>query len=163
MKKAKLVSRESVLNTTIKAAIASLLKLVEQMTRGQYDAADALVLDLKRKMQQEYTDIASQEEQEAVEASITFQAEQGSKVRQIHTSLVRKMPAPEPLLQPANHVRPGAAQGQGAEGVAAQERQKLKLKPQEVPRFTSSAEPTQDSGGITWTLHILSFPNTSTS
>ena len=39
MKKAKLVSRESVLNTTIKAAIASLLELVavEQMTRVQCD------------------------------------------------------------------------------------------------------------------------------
>ena len=44
-----------VLNTTIKAEIASLLELVamEQMTRGQYDEADTLVLDLKRNVEQE--------------------------------------------------------------------------------------------------------------
>ena len=102
-------------------------------------------------MEQENAGIASQleamalsgtnttEEQEAVEAKMKFQAEQGSKVKAIHTTLVRKMPAPEPVLQPANLVRLGAAQGQGAKGGAGQERQKLKLKSQEIPKFIDSA------------------------
>ena len=135
IKKAKLMSRESVLNTTIRAAIPSLLELVdgEQMTRGQDNEADSLVTDLKKKVDHEYADIASQlemialsgdntaEEQAAVRATMVFQAEQGSRVREIHATLVRKMPAPGAVLRPPNPAGLGAAQGLGAEGGAGQE------------------------------------------
>ena len=88
-------------------------------------------------MEHKYAGIASQletialsgantvEEQAAIKATMDFQAEQGSRVRTIHTTLVRKMPAPEPVLQPPNPAGLGAVQRQGAEGGAGQERQKL--------------------------------------
>ena len=60
-------------------------------------------------------------------------------MKTIHTTLVRKMPQSEPALQPAVPVRLGGAQGQGAEGGAGQEQQKLKHNPQEISRFTGSA------------------------
>ena len=74
------------------------------------------MLDLKNQVEQEYAGITSQlemmalsgtntaEERAAVKATMKFQADAGSKIKMIHTTLVRKMPAPEPVLQPANPV-----------------------------------------------------------
>ena len=100
----------------IRATTASLQEMadVEQFTRGQYDEADALLIDLKNKVEHEYAGIASQletmalngnntvEDREAVKNTMEFQAEQGSKMRAIRTTLVRKMPAPVPGRQPPN-------------------------------------------------------------
>ena len=144
IKKAKLLSRDSLLNTMIRASLASLQQLVngEQMTRGQYNEANILVTDMKNKVEREYADIAGQleitalsgdnmdEDQEAVRNMMKFQVEQGFRIRTIHATLVRKMPTPEPVLRQL--IPAGLKAGQDAEGGAGQERQKLKLKPQEV-------------------------------
>ena len=61
-RKTMMISRDSVLNTLIKVVIVSLQELmsIEQMTRGQYDHAEAMVVDLKNQVEQEYACIASQ-------------------------------------------------------------------------------------------------------
>ena len=112
------------MNTHIKAAIVSLQELVfvQQITRGQYDYAKVMVLNLKNQVEQEYAGITSQletmilsgtstdEERALVAAKMKFQADIGPKVKTIHTTLVRNMPPPEPALQPAVTVRLGGAQ-----------------------------------------------------
>ena len=80
------------------------------MTKAQYNEAEALVTNLKRRVDCEYACIASQletmvlsgdntiEEQTSVRVTIDFQAEQGSRVRVIHATLIRKMLAPEAVV-----------------------------------------------------------------
>ena len=155
IKKANLLSRESFLNIRIRASIASLQELVngEQMMRGHYDEASTLVTDLTIRLEREYAGIAGQletitlgsnntdEDQDAVRATMELQANQGSIIRILYAVLVRKMPAPEPVHQPLIPAGLRAGQDQDAEGRAGQERQKLKLQPTPNPSASASSRP----------------------
>ena len=111
--------------------------------------------DLKIREEREYAGVAGQLEtitligdntdndRDAVRATMEFQAEQGSRIRTLHAALVRKMPAPKPVHQAPIPAGLGAGQNQGGKGGAGKERPKLKLKPQEIPRFNGSARTRQ--------------------
>ena len=132
------------------------LVAVRPMMKCQYDHAEAMVVDLQPQVEQEYACISSQletmvlnemdptkEDRTLVASTMTFQAEVEPKVSTIHTTLVRNIPAPETAPHPTAPVGGGGAQAKGGAeagaGRATQERQMLKLKPQEIPRFNGSA------------------------